>query len=87
MLIDDRSVGASASILTVFRMSRRSASSDHDLESLKAHVLAFVTAYNFAQHLNALRWRTPYQMICDALAKDPSVFKINPHLLTPGPNT
>ena len=23
----------------------------HDLESLKAHVLAFVTAYNFAKHL------------------------------------
>jgi Integrase core domain len=26
-----------------------------DLESLKAHVLAFVTAYNFAKHLNGLR--------------------------------
>ena len=33
-----------------------------DLESLKAHVLAFVTAYNFAKHLKALRWRTPYQI-------------------------
>ncbi len=30
-----------------------------DLESLKAHVLTFVTAYNFAKHLKALRWRTP----------------------------
>ena len=30
-----------------------------DLERLKAHVLAFVTAYNFAKHLKALRWRTP----------------------------
>ena len=58
-----------------------------DLESLKAHVLAFVTAYNFAKHLKALRWRTPYQMICDAWVKDPSVFKINPHQLIPGPNT
>jgi transposase InsO family protein len=28
-----------------------------DLESLKAHVLAFVTAYNFAKHLKALKWR------------------------------
>jgi len=34
-----------------------------DLESLKAHVLAFVTAYNFAKHLKVLRWRTPYQVI------------------------
>jgi hypothetical protein len=31
-----------------------------DLQSLKAHVLAFVTAYNLAKHLKALRWRTPY---------------------------
>src|SRR3954466_6674867 len=30
-----------------------------DLESLKAHVLAFVRAYNFAKHLKRLRWRTP----------------------------
>lgn len=27
-----------------------------DIESLKAHVLAFVTAHNFAKHLKALRW-------------------------------
>ena len=53
----------------------------------KAHVLAFVTAYNFAKHLKALRWRTPYQAICDAWTKDPSIFKINPHHLIPGPHT
>jgi transposase-like protein len=58
-----------------------------DLESLKAHVLAFVTAYNFAKHLNALRWRTPYQVICEAWTKDPSIFKINPHHLIPGPHS
>ncbi|AEO47633.1 integrase catalytic subunit [Rhodospirillum rubrum F11] len=58
-----------------------------DLESLKAHVLAFVTAYNFAKHLKALRWRTPYQAICDARTKDPSIFKIDPHHLTQGPHT
>jgi len=58
-----------------------------DLESLKAHVLAFVTAYNFAKHLKALRWRTPYQAICDAWTKDKSIFKINPHHLIPGPHT
>ena len=37
-----------------------------DPESLKAHILTFVTAYNFAKHLKALRWRTPFQAICDA---------------------
>jgi transposase-like protein len=58
-----------------------------DLESLKAHVLAFVTAYNFAKHLKALQWRTPYQVICEAWTKDPSIFKINPHHLIPGPHT
>jgi hypothetical protein len=58
-----------------------------DRESLKAHVLAFVTAYNFAKHLKALRWKTPFQAICDAWTKEPSIFKINPHHLIPGPHT
>lgn len=58
-----------------------------DLESLKAHILTFVTAYNFAKHLKALRWRTPFQAICDAWTKDPSIFRINPHHLIPGPHT
>jgi transposase InsO family protein len=58
-----------------------------DLESLKAHVLAFVTAYNFGKHLKRLRWRTPFQAIREAWAKDPAPFKINPHHLIPGPYT
>lgn len=57
------------------------------LDALKAHVFAFVSAYNFPKHLKALRWRTPFQAICDAWAKDPAIFKINPHHLIPGPNT
>jgi hypothetical protein len=57
-----------------------------DLESLKAHVLAFVTAYNFAKHLKALRWRTAYQAICNAWTNDPAAFKINPRHLIPGPH-
>ena len=32
-----------------------------DLDSLKTHVLAFVSAYNFAKHLKALRWKTPFE--------------------------
>jgi transposase InsO family protein len=58
-----------------------------DLDSLKAHVLAFVTAYNFAKHLKRLRWRTPFQAVCDAWTRDPAPFKINPRHLTPGPHT
>lgn len=41
--------------------------------------MAFVTADNFGKHLRALRWRTPFQAVCDAWNKDPTVFKINPH--------
>jgi transposase-like protein len=56
------------------------------LESLKAHVLAFVAARNFAKHLKALRWKTPFEAICAAWTKDPSVFITNPRHLIPGPN-
>jgi len=56
-------------------------------ESLHTHVQIFLSAYNFAKHLKALRWRTPFQAICDAWKADPSVFKINPHHLIPGLNT
>jgi hypothetical protein len=52
-------------------------------QALCAHVLALVAAYNFAKHLKALRWRTPFQIICDAWKNDPASFKINPHHLTP----
>jgi transposase InsO family protein len=58
-----------------------------NLDALKAHVLTFITAYNFAKHLKALRWRTPFQAICDAWTKDPDPFRINPHHLIPGPHT
>jgi transposase InsO family protein len=68
-----------------------------DLESLKTHILAFVTAYNFAKHLKRLpwkrlpwkrlQWRTPFQAIREAWAKDPAPFKINPHHRIPGPYT
>ena len=58
-----------------------------DLASLEAHVLAFVRAYNFAKHLKALRWRTPFEAITHAWTADPSKFRINPRHLIPGPNT
>jgi transposase InsO family protein len=58
-----------------------------NLQALRDHVLAFVTAYNFAKHLKALRWRTPFQAVCDAWKADPSPFKVDPHHLIPGPHT
>jgi transposase-like protein len=58
-----------------------------DIESLKAHVLAFVKTYNFAKHLKALRWKTPFEAIAHAWTTNPSIFKINPRHLIPGPNS
>ena len=57
-----------------------------DLASLKAHVLAFVRAYNFA-NLKALRWKTPFEAITHAWTADPCKFRINPRHLIPGPNS
>ena len=56
-------------------------------EDLRAHVLAFLSADTFAKHLKALRWRTPFQAICEAWKADSAPFKINPYHLIPGPNT
>ncbi len=56
------------------------------LDALRAHVLAFVSAYNFAKHRKALRWNTPFQSICLAWQRDPSSFIIDPRHLIPGPN-
>ena len=58
-----------------------------NLESLKNYVLAFVSAYNFAKHLKALRWRTPFEAVCNAWTTTPEIFKLNPRHLIPGPNT
>jgi transposase InsO family protein len=58
-----------------------------DLEDLKAHALAFVTAYHFAKHLKALRWRKPFQAVCDAWGEEPSRLNLDPQHLAPGPNT
>ena len=35
----------------------------------------------------AQRGRAAYQVICEAWTKDPSIFKIDPHHLIPGPHT
>ena len=57
-----------------------------DLESLKAQLLTFVSAYNFAKHLKAIRWKTSFEAICQAWTKTPDIFKLDPRHLIPGPN-
>ena len=56
-------------------------------DALQAHVLAFITAFNFAKHLKALRWRTPFKAICDAWFQTPDRFKLDPHHLIARLNT
>ena len=55
-------------------LSKRS--TNPDLKSLRAHVLAFVLAYNFAKHLKVLRWETPFEAICHAWTNTPEIFKL-----------
>lgn len=45
----------------------------------------FFVAYHFAGYLEARRWKTPFQIICETWTKDPSTIRISPHRLIPGP--
>ncbi|TKD47851.1 MAG: IS481 family transposase [Mesorhizobium sp.] len=56
-------------------------------QQLKAHLSAFLDAYNFAKRLKTLSGLTPYQAICKAWADDPSRFLQDPAHLTSGLNT
>jgi len=58
-----------------------------DLEALKAHVPAVVAAYNFAEHLEALRWRAPFRAVRDAWKAGPPPFKVDPRHPIPGPHS
>ena len=51
------------------------------------HVAVYLAAYNFAKHLKALRWRTPYEMIQALWESKPELFRDSPDHLIPGPNT
>ena len=54
---------------------------------LKAHVQAFLTAYNFAKRLKTLRGLTPYEYICKVWTTQPNRFRLNPLHHTVGLNT
>jgi transposase InsO family protein len=53
-------------------------------EQLRAHLAAFVGAYNFAKRLKALTGLTPFEAICKAWTKEPQRFRLSPNHLTSG---
>ena len=53
-------------------------------DQLRAHLAAFVGAYNFAKRLKALAGLTPFEAICKAWAKEPQRFRLSPDHLTSG---
>ena len=54
---------------------------------LRRHVADYLAAYNFAKHLKALRWKTPYETIRALWEAKPELFHRSPDHLTPGPYT
>jgi len=56
-------------------------------QQLQQHLDAFVTAYNHAKRLKALKGLTPYGYILSIWSKQPELFSIDPRYHTPGPYT
>jgi transposase InsO family protein len=53
---------------------------------LKAHLQAFLMAYNFAKRLKTLRGLTPFEHICKIWTSEPDRFRLNPLHHTVGLN-
>lgn len=80
-----------ASKLMVFRALNRERSHVKDAsaklfhhetpEGIRVAILAFLSVYDFAEHLEALRWRAAFQAVRDACKADPTLFKNNPTTL------
>jgi transposase InsO family protein len=56
-------------------------------EQLKAHLSAFLMAYNFAKHLKTLRGLTPHEYVCKVWTDSPERFRLNPFHHTSRPYT
>jgi transposase InsO family protein len=56
-------------------------------DHLKAHLHAFLMAYNFAKRLKTLKGLIPYEYICQCWQNEPERFISNPHHHTQGLNT
>jgi hypothetical protein len=54
---------------------------------LKAHLSAFLMAYNFAKRLKTLRGLTPHEYVCKVWTESPERFRLNPLQHTSGPYT
>ena len=54
---------------------------------LRAHLVDFVTAYNFARRLKILKGLSPYEYICSTWTKESGRFILNPIHQMPGLNT
>jgi transposase InsO family protein len=54
-------------------------------DQLRAHLALFVDAYNHARRLKTLRGLTPYEFVCQAWAKEPERFRLDPSHHIPGP--
>ena len=57
------------------------------VRALRRHVADDLAAYNFAKHVNTLRWRTLYETLEALWASRPELFRRSPDHLTLGPNT
>jgi transposase-like protein len=56
-------------------------------DQLRAHLAAFVDAYNFAKRLKALKGLTPFEHIVKCWTEEHKRFKLDPIHHFPGPNT
>ena len=55
-------------------------------DQLRAHLVAFTNAYNFAKRLKALKGLTPYEHIVKCWTEEPNRFILNPTHLSAGLN-
>lgn len=55
-------------------------------DQLRAHLAAFVDAYNFGKRLKTLKGLTPFEHIAKCWTEEPNRFRINPIHHSPGPN-
>ena len=57
------------------------------INEMRRHVRDWLTAYNFAKQLKALKFKTPYEAIHELWKSKPEVFIVKPNHHILGPNT
>ena len=56
-------------------------------DQLRAHLVAFVDAYNFGKRLKTLKGLSSFEHICKCWTEEPNRFIADPTHLSPGLNT